>query len=179
MSRVKGNYLAKAAAICLESQGHAQGAQIAVRGISSNRYALDWPEVTPQDRRSLADTEETTEHGVEGIAVLLSSREIGYTIVLRLQKGTGADYWLGDRDTLNVSDAEREQSDKLRLLIEDDDLVVRKRMEVSGICRGDDRRIRNRVAEKLRQTHQSDQSRLGAYAVVVEFSTPVSEIAER
>ena len=179
MSRVKGNYLAKAAAVCLESQGHAPGARLMVQGSFDNNYTLAWSEATAQDRRAFTDMNETTEHGAEGIADLLSSREIGYSVVLRSQKGTGVDYWLGDRDDLNVSEAEREQSDKLRLLLEDDSLIVRKRMEVSGIRRGDDRTIRNRVAEKLRQTHRSDQSGLEAYVVVVEFGTPVAEIAER
>ena len=179
MGRVKGNYLAKAAAVCLESQGHAQGARLMVRGTSDNIYTLDWSSVTAQDRRSLADTDEATERGAEGIATLLAIYEIGYTVVLRSRKTTGFDYWLGNDDTLNVSDAERDATLDMMPYLENVNLTVRARMEVSGILRDSGNRLRERVNEKLRQTNRSDSLRLPAYIVVVEFSKPMAEVVEK
>ena len=179
MSRVKGNYLAKAAAVCLDHHGHLQGVRLTVQGSFDNSYALAWPEATAQDRRTFADSGEATERGAEGIAILLAIREIGYTVVLRSRKMTGFDYWLGNDDTLNVSDAEREATLEMLPYLEDVNLTVRGRMEVSGIFQDTGYRLRERVNEKLRQTSRSDTLRLPAYVVVVEFSKPVAEVVEK
>ena len=52
------------------------------------------------------------------------------------------------------------------------------RLEVSGIRKGDERTIKTRVRQKLKQVAKSDGS-LPAYIVVVEFGTPISEVAEK
>ena len=144
--------LAKAGAVCLESQGHIPGVQLAVRGISESNYTLTWPETTAQDRRTWADPSEATEDGAAGIAALLAIREIGYTIILRSYKSTGIDYWLGNNDQSDVTAAERTMTSALQPLLEDDDLIVKGRMEVSGILNGDDPQIRARTRLKLSQT---------------------------
>jgi hypothetical protein len=62
----------------------------------------------------------------------------------------------------------------------EDDLFQRKaRLEVSGILRGDTRRINSRVREKMEQTKQSDQLSIPAYIAVIEFSTPRSKVVQR
>lgn len=179
IGRERGVDLAKAGAVCLESQGHNPGVQLAVRGISESTYTLTWPEVTAQDRRTWADPSEATEDGAAGIAALLAIREIGYTIVLRSYKSTGIDYWLGNNDQSDVTAAERTLTSALQSLLEDDDLIVKGRMEVSGILNGDDRQIRARTRLKLIQTDQSDSSGLPAYVVVVEFGRPVAEVTRK
>ena len=45
IGRERGADLAKAGAVCLESQGHNPGVQLAVRGISESSYTLTWPEI--------------------------------------------------------------------------------------------------------------------------------------
>ena len=179
LGRERGADLAKAGAVCLESQGHNPGVQLAVRGISESTYTMMWPEVTAQDRRTWADPSEATEDGAAGIAALLAIREIGYTIVLRSYKSTGIDYWLGNNDQSDVTAAERTLTSALQSLLEDDDLIVKGRMEVSGILNGDDRQIRARTRLKLSQTDQSDSSGLPAYVVVVEFGRPVAEVTRK
>ena len=179
VGRERGADLAKAGAVCLESQGHSPGVQLAVRGISESRYTLTWPEVTAQDRRTWADPDEATEDGAAGIAALLAIREIGYTIILRSYKSTGIDYWLGNSDQSDVTIAERTMTSALQPLLEDDALIVKGRMEVSGILHGDDQQISARTRLKLRQTDQSDSSALPAYVVVVEFGQPVAEVTRK
>ena len=179
VGRERGADLAKAGAVCLESQGHNPGVQLAVRGMSESTYTLTWPEVTAQDRRTWADPSEATEDGATGIAALLAIREIGYTIILRSYKSTGIDYWLGNNDQSDVTAAERMLTFALQSLLEDDDLIVKGRMEVSGILNGDDRQVRARTRLKLSQTDQSESSGLPAYVVVVEFGRPIAEVTKR
>ncbi len=179
VGRKRGADLAKAGAVCLESQGHNPSVQIEVRGISESTYTLTWPEVTAQDRRTWADPSEATEDGAAGIAALLAIREIGYTIILRSYKSTGIDYWLGNNDQSDVTATERTLTSALQSLLEDDDLIVKGRMEVSGILNGDDRQVRARTRLKLSQTNQSDSSGLPAYVVVVEFGRPIAEVTEK
>ena len=179
VDRQKGNDLAKAAAVCLESQDHVPGVSLTIRGGSNSSYTLTWPLVTPQSRRTRADAQEATEDGAAGVATLLAIREIGHTVILRSHKTTGIDYWLGNDDKSNVSIAERTVTAELQALLEDDGLVVRGRMEVSGILRGNDSEIRRRMRLKLGQTSQSDATGLPAYVIVVEFGRPLAEVRKK
>ena len=103
VDRQKGNDLAKAAAVCLESQKHVPGVSLTIRGVSISSYTLTWPLVTPQSRRTRADAQEATEDGAAGIATLLAIREIGHNAILRSLKTTGIDYQLGNDDRSNVN----------------------------------------------------------------------------
>ena len=179
VDRQKGNDLAKAAAVCLEAQRHAPGVQLTVRGTSSSGFPVTWPVVTSQSRRTRADPLEATEDGAAGIAILLAIREIGLTIVLRSRKTTGIDYWLGDDNSSNVSSAEKTVSTELQALLEDDALIVKGRMEVSGILQGSDSDIGVRSKQKLSQTGRSASYALPAYVIVVEFGRPTAEVTRR
>ena len=179
VDRQKGNDLAKAAAVCLESQKHVPGVSLTIRGVSNSSYTLTWPLVTPQSRRTRADAQEATEDGAAGIATLLAIREIGHNVILRSLKTTGIDYWLGNDDRSNVNIAEWTKTTELQDLLEDESLVVRGRMEVSGILQGNDSEIRARTKGKLSQTDQSDSSGLPAYIIVVEFGRPLAEVTRK
>lgn len=179
VDRQKGNELARAAAVCLEDQGHVPGAQLTVRGLISSRYTLNWPLVTAQSRRTRADAREATEDGAAGIAVLLVSREIGFTVIARSRVGTGVDYWLGDDDNSNITAVEQVMTDEMRDLLQDDSLVVKGRMEVSGTLQGGDSEIRRRMRLRLGQTDRSEATGLPAYVIVVEFRQPVAEVRKR
>ena len=157
ISQRLGDSLAEAGGVCLESEGHAQGVQLTVRGDVSNRYSVRWHPVDAQARRAWGDAEEATENGAAGIAALLVEKELPYTVIRRARRGHGFDYWLGDKNKgLPV------QRDAARL-------------EVSGIRHGDGIRIRARVREKLAQMERSDDMLLPAYAIVVEFGNPLAE----
>ena len=176
ITREKGNDLAQAGAVCLELQRHQQGVRCPVRGYFRKSYTLAWPQVTDQAIRTWNDPDEAAEDGAAGIAALLASREIGYPVILRSRKTTGIDYWLGDRDVDNISQVEQAATMELREALQDDGLIVRGRMEVSGIQFGNDSIVRARVKRKLNQTNRSDHWGLPAYVVVVEFGRPLAEV---
>ena len=176
ITRQKGNELAQAGAVCLESIPHLQGVNFSVRGNVRKTYDLYWPPTTNQARRTWNDPNEAVEDGAAAIAALLAIREIGYSAILRSRKSTGIDYWLGDKDISNISEAERAATIALREALQDDDLVVRGRMEVSGILLGNDSRVRGRMRLKLKQTNRSDDWELPAYVIVVEFGRPLAEV---
>lgn len=154
-----GASMAQAGMVCLESQGHTPGVRLTVKGTFKTTFVLHWSTpVTEAMRRFWNDPEEATEHGAAGLAILLVRALTGYTIVERARKGTGFDWWLGNEDNLFQGKA---------------------RLEVSGILRGDARRISSRVAAKKTQTAPSDRTRLPAYVVVVEFSTPKATMVRK
>lgn len=158
-----GETLAEAAGVCLESQGHIQGVELRVIGYASNLYSLYWPTITDQTRRTRNDLQEATELGAMAIAVLLSRKEIGYSVIERSVKRTGIDYWLG------ADDGAPPFQNKARL-------------EISGILKASgnnvERAVKARVNQKLRQTERSDGS-LPAYVIVVEFGSPLAEVQQR
>lgn len=156
----RGQGMAAAAGVCLESQGHTVGVLLKVRGSMTVSHALMWPPVTAQARRAWADDAEAVFWGAEGIAVLLAKSETGYAVLSRSRRGTGFDYWLGEDDEADV-------------------LQGKVRLEASGILRGDDSTIKSRVKQKLTQTNRSDDLGLTAYVVVVEFSQPVAHVEEK
>lgn len=180
----KGADLAQAGAICLESQGHNQGTLLGVRGDFDAAYQLTWTPVTPQARRTWYDDDEATEDGAAGISTLLANLEIGQMVVSRSRKSTpsrptGFDYWLGDDRKDDMTEAERTATESLAVILGDDGLVARTRVEVSGIRNGNDARINARVRLKLKQMRRSDDYGLPAYAIVVEFGRPIAEIRKK
>ena len=155
-----GRGLAQAAAVCLESQGHAQGAALTVRGDRQGSHQVYWPPVTPQAQRSW-DEQDPTEQGAAGVAALLAQEEIGCVVVARANRGDGFDYWLGSQ-TEEVAPYEA-------------------KMEVSGIRSGGESDIAKRMRQKVEQMARPNPPvapNLPAYAVVIEFSRPVAAIRE-
>ena len=151
-----GAALAEAAGVCLESQGHTPGVQIAVRGYRDGGYALTWPPVSAQARLSWNDPRYATEMGAESIAILLAIAETGYVALRRSWQGTGFDYWLGTASTPGVQEMAG--------------------LEISGIRNGDESTVRARVREKLQQANQAGKGQLKTCVIVVEFGTPLAEV---
>ena len=154
-----GKALAEAAGVCLESQGHSQLTLLTIRGHIVSEQQMAWPQVTAQARRTWGDSEEATEYGATGVAVLMARNELGYLVIERSSKGTGVDYWLGD-DASGLS------------------LERKARLEISGIRSGSSNDVRARVRQKLQQKLPSDGS-LPVYVVVVEFGTPLAEVQKK
>jgi hypothetical protein len=155
-----GGMLAECGAVCLEDQRHASGAAILhVDGSVQAQYRLHFSPVTGQMRRCHHDEQPTTEHGAYGIAILLVHHHTELTVVERSRKGTGFDYWLGT--------GEGELFDRAA------------RLEVSGTRSGGPRELERRTRQKVEQTTVSDDMKLPAYVVVVEFSAPHGRFLER
>jgi len=116
-------------------------------------------------RRSWADLQEATEYGAVAIAILLIVKYTEYTIIERAVKGTGFDYWLLEES----------------LYTEDEIFPLGSaRLEVSGIIHAEkETEILARVREKIRQTNVSDDTRLPALIVVVEFSRPAAHMVRK
>ena len=153
-----GAMLAQGAAVCLESQDHAQGVMLTVRGDVMRSHPVTWPPVTDQAIRTWAEPRVATERGAEAIAVLLAQRETDHTVIEVSWQGTGFDFWLGEESDIT--------------------LQRKTRPEVSGIRHGNDGEVRARVGQKLRQIRQYD-SHYGPYpalAIVVEFGRPLAEV---
>jgi hypothetical protein len=174
-----GNALAEAAAYCIESQHHQQGDRLTVRGRSNGIFRLVWEPVTAEARRGGNHPDEATEDGAAGIALLLSAVEIGHMVIARSRRNSGFDYLLGDEDVSNASDTERAVTEEMLDILEDDGLVVRGRMEVSGIRENTDSVINGRVNEKLAQTRQTDYLGIPAYVIVVEFGRLIAVVSTR
>ena len=77
---------------------------------------------------------------------------------MKAPQGTGFDYWLTSNDERNFFEA---------------------RLEVSGLLKGTQAEIAQRQREKLRQTLRSDDTRLPAYVLIVEFGLPEARIVKR
>lgn len=155
-----GASLAEAASVCLEAQGHASPKDMEVKGAIEQMCAVSWSPIDDQTRRCWNDLAEAVEHGAYGIAALLVAHHTPYEVVERSRKGTGFDYWLGQKGG--------------------DDVLFQHtaRLEVSGIMRGDSSAISSRVKRKLKQTESSDGS-LPAYVMVVEYGTPLVQVADK
>ena len=116
-------------------------------------------------RRGWRDLQEATEYGATAIAILLVIKTTEYTIIERSAKGLGFDYWLLEEE-----------------LYDEDDLLPAgtARLEVSGMIHEEkDSKIRARVEEKVTQTKTSDDLKLPAIIVVVEFSRPEAHLVRR
>lgn len=155
-----GSSLAEAAAVSLEDQKHASGVAMRVTGDASETFAVEWDPATDQMRRTWADEQVASEHGAYGCAMLVIEQLTGLQVVQRSRKGTGFDWWLGTR-----------HGPKL--------FQEKARLEVSGIRKGGESDVAARTSQKVKQTKQSDATRLPAWAVVVEFSEPQTRAVER
>lgn len=154
-----GVNLSHAAAVCLEYHGHGLNTKAQGTGAYNKNYTLKRCAVTDGIRRSWADIQEATEEGACAIALIQVSKESKYQVIERSRKGTGIDYWLGDKSSF---------------------IFQRKaRLEVSGSISGDDKVLEQRLSIKEKQTEQSDGTGLPAIIVVVGFKEPKILTAER
>lgn len=156
-----GSVLAQAGAICFEDQNHQNGVELEVKGTYQAKYQVYWQPVTEQMLRCWNDAEFTTEQGAYGVAILLMIDLTEYTIIERSRRGSGFDYWLGNKDNnglpfQNVA-----------------------RLEVSGIRSGDESLVKARVSQKIKQVSPTDATKLPAYVVVVEFNKPLSQVVKK
>jgi len=157
LSSALGEAYAEAASVCFE-QKHVSGVRMMVDGDCIRIILVSWDGITDQARRSWADLQNAVEHAACGVAALLISVLTQYTIVEQSRKGTGFDYWLGEKTN-------------------QEPLFQRKaRLEVSGILDGSESDIKGRMSKKMEQI---GGGRLPAFVVIVEFGKPRSRMVRR
>lgn len=154
LTTAAGQILAEAAAVCLEHRAHISGVRLPRTGLMREELHLEWQPVDEQQRRCHADIQEATERGASGVAILVVREVTGLVVVERSMKGTGFDYWLGERDYEGLP------------------FHGLCRLEVSGILTGTQWQIESRIKQKKAQMRPTDH--LGAgFVAVVEFGTPI------
>jgi hypothetical protein len=151
-----GQELAEAAAFCLQENSHKSEECVlnCIKTLKNDAedFKLVWDELDPRVKSTYGDLDEATERGAMGLATLLSIKLIKCTTVERSMKGTGFDYWLGDKDG-NM-------------------FQKKARLEISGIFRGDESQFKARINKKFKQTNISDNSGFDCFVSVIEFGKP-------
>ena len=157
ISKAWGKLLGEAGSNCLDLKNHASGVEMQIKGDFEEVLQIFWTdEITEQTRKSWNDTQELTEYGATGIAILLILKMTEFTVTRRAVKGERVDFWLGYKtDKEPFQDAAQ--------------------LEVSGILEGNESKIKSRLKEKKAQAYPTDEN-FPVYIVVVEFSKPVSHL---
>nr|VFJ47776.1 MAG: hypothetical protein BECKDK2373C_GA0170839_101926 [Candidatus Kentron sp. DK] len=154
-----GAVLSEAASVCLDDQQTGNPVNMELSGSIMGNINVGWDVPTLQAKRCYADLEVATEHGAYGIAALLIRHFSDCEVVERSRKGTGFDYWIGEKGG-------------------DDKLFQRKaRLEVSGIRKGTIGDIESRVRRKQEQTKRTAGT-IPAIVAVVEFGRPHARLVE-
>jgi len=156
-----GSYLSEAGGYCLQKNSHNPGSTLSIQGLFDKSCRIYWKyNVSDQIKNSYADEQEAVEFGACGIAISTIVKLTRYTVIKRSCKGTGFDYWLGEKE----SDLPFEGN---------------ARLEVSGIMRGTEEEIKKRIKIKIDQTKQSDHLSIPAIIAITEFSHPVCNLVQR
>lgn len=151
-----GAFLAEAAAFCMVENGHQLGVTLKLEGDFKEQFRVSWTHIISDlHRRTWADTEEVTEYGAMGIAVLLTLQLTNYKILARLKKGQRTDYLLGDPTNINHPSA---------------------KLEVSGIwTEKPGNTINIRIGRKKKRINELQNRSFPIYIAVIEFNSPKSK----
>lgn len=149
--------------IALGRFGHLSGVELSVKKNNADepdRFTIAWTsEITEVMRKSWADPDENTEFAACGIAFLLIIALTPFTVIERSRRGTGFDYWLGNRDTTKPFQRAA-------------------RLEVSGIGKAENTGVvQTRVKQKIGQIKRR-KATIPGYVIVVEFSRPLAQVTE-
>jgi hypothetical protein len=160
ISAVSGASFAEAAEFCLQHHGHAKPVLINLTGDFHDSASLEWKDIDARLlSRTYGDLRRAAEDGAYGIAIVLATETTGIPSVMKSPQGTGFDYWLTSGDERNN--------------------FFEARLEVSGLLQGSQSEIKEREKTKVRQTQRSDDTRLPAYILIVEFGAPEARIVKR
>lgn len=152
VSPVSAAHLYESFMVCMNHHAHSDNKLLEIDG-QEDPIALKWENACDDViLRTYADMQYATEHGAVCLSIMLTVSYTPFTVIERSRKGTGFDYWLGEKNA---------------------ELFQKKaRLEVSGILHGDDTAMNNRYNAKVMQTEQSDSTNLPAYISIIEFSRP-------
>lgn len=159
-TQVAGSFLAEATAYCLELSGHRAGIELTLQiGDDDHRVPINWrSQLSPDVGSTWQDEQKLVEYAAAGIALLLILKLTEYTDIQRARKGTGVDFWLGQKDVDGFS-------------------VLEALLEISGILKENKgNSLKARVEQKKRQVKRSPYKNLPVYVVVVEFSGPKAKL---
>jgi len=158
-----GQEMAEAAAFCLTKNSHQSSNCIltCIKTLKNDTedFQLFWDDLDPRVETTYSDLDEATEYGAMGIAILLSIKLTKSSTVVRSMKGTGIDYWIGDKDGTMFQE--------------------KARLEISGIFSGTDSQFNIRIRQKIKQTNISDSSGFDCFVSIVEFSRPMSSFLSK
>ncbi len=155
LTAASGQMLAEAAAVCLEDRRHPIGVRLERHGLMREALHVEWPPIDDQVRRCHADMQEATERGACGIAILVAREATGLVVIERSKRGTGFDYWLGEKDYEGLP------------------FAGTRRLEVSGMLTGTRRQVAARIKQKKEQMRPTDSMAPG-FVAVVEFGRPIA-----
>ena len=154
---IAGSYT-EAARVCLDRH-HRPPADFQVnKGNSSTAALVQWAITDERTRRAWANEIDATESGAYACALAAVELVDDFVAVHRAETKTGADYYVAPRGT------------------SPDDLEDCLRLEVSGVDRGADGAVRQRLSAKLKQAAEGN-SNLPAVAGVVGFQTRLIMLA--
>jgi hypothetical protein len=160
LTAAAGQRLAEAAAVCLEDRKHQTGVRLPRAGMMLDDFFMEWLSVDEQTRRCYADMQEATEWGACGVAILVVREVTGLVVIERSIKGTGFDYWLGEKDYDGLP------------------FVGTPRLEISGILLGTMAQVDARIKQKKGQMKPTDHLAAG-FVAVVEFGTPIARVESK
>ena len=153
MTKIKKGLPGLSPVACMHTSLHPENVSLQMSGLSHDSILLHWiDDYDEKKARTYADMQYTVEHGAVCLSVMLTTTITPYTVIERSRKGTGIDYWLGEKDSYMFQ--------------------KKARLEISGLLKGDDTDLKRRHAAKVKQTHQSDSTLTPVYVSVIEFGTP-------
>jgi hypothetical protein len=95
ISKTVGEFLAEAAQVCLEMQGHESGIEINVLGLYDETFVLEWDKKLDKETfLSWRDVKEATEYGATAISLLIILYLENFNFVERLPQNSIGDYFL-------------------------------------------------------------------------------------
>ena len=161
ISKAMGAFLAEAAMVCLEKNGHRSGVELIVKGDFQEAFEVVWSDkVDTIIEGTWNDLKEVTEFGATGLALLLISKLTEFQIFER-SKGDSFDFYL-----------KKSQLNNLQAGIEENLALL----EISGIFKekkGNTVNMRVNIKKKQLQNIPFD---FELYIVVTEFSVPKAKI---
>jgi hypothetical protein len=124
--------------------------------VADGRYRLHWSQPTDTERRAWANRDDATRDGAYCVVLAAAEVHLGLVAIGRAEASTGADYYLGrPGDGVNVADGELDFEGAIRI-------------EISGLDRGTETQLLQRVAQKVGQARRG-KSNLPAMAGVAGF----------
>ena len=153
-------HLLEACLVCLFRHNHFSNLGFKVKGDQEIDFTLVWnSNFTHEMDNSWKEQDDATERGAECLSILLVQELTKYTIIERSVKTTGFDYWLGESNGI---------------------LFQKKaRLEISGIFKGNESKVNQRVKIKLEQVKQSNNLNIPAFVSVIEFSLPMGKFVSK
>jgi len=155
-----GAFLAESAEFCLSKNDHPDPVTLSITGNTETSGVLEWSQPADETtaERTYGNRKKAAEDGAYAVAIVVVTQLEGFPAVAQSPIGTGIDYWITGND-----DAE----------------IFLARLEVSGIFKGSSSQVGSRLETKLEQTKASDDTKLPAYAAIVEFGSPEIRVSKR